>query len=116
MRLVLQEIGENTIASCGSGKRKSLVDIQQLRTSIEHNRRAHTWWCYCLYNDYVRKVITYLSQNERIFFPTGSETLIFHAEFKTFPYFRVIIFSQSRFQTLGPTIVKGEIRLYTTAL
>jgi hypothetical protein len=64
----------------------------------------------------MRKVTTYLSRDERIFFSTGTETLIFHAEFKTFPYFRVIIVSLSRVQTLGPIIVKGEIRLFATDL
>jgi hypothetical protein len=64
----------------------------------------------------MRKVTTYLSQDERIFFVTGTETLIFHAEFKTFPHFRVIITSQSTIQTLGHIIVKGEIRSFTTDL
>jgi hypothetical protein len=64
----------------------------------------------------MRKVTTYLSQDERIFFSTGIETLIIHAEFKTFPYFRVIIVSQSRVETLGPIIAKGEIRLCTADL
>jgi hypothetical protein len=59
----------------------------------------------------MRKVSSYLSQDERIS-STGSETLIFHAEFKTFSYFRVITVSQSRVQTLGPIIVKGEIKLF----